>query len=123
MNANDYQVGGNHYRKAGSTEQHWDRLVRLYGIDVAFVYFVGNITAYVERYREKNGVEDLKKARHYIDKLIELEEANKQFRDSVVRTYGMPGEKYEDISKRLAEELQRTVTAENIQPPTYMECI
>lgn len=72
--ANERQEGGEHYRKVPG-EQHWDRLVRLYGLDVAFVYFVGNITAYVERYREKNGVEDLKKARHYIDKLIELETA------------------------------------------------
>jgi hypothetical protein len=75
--ANQVQIGGQHYRKMGG-EQHWDRLVRLYGIDVAFVYFVGNITAYVERYREKGGIQDLKKARHYIDKLIELEEANRE---------------------------------------------
>lgn len=74
--ANDRQEGADHYRKVPG-EQHWDRLVRLYGLDVAFVYFVGNITAYVERYRDKNGIEDLKKARHYIDKLIELEEAHR----------------------------------------------
>lgn len=73
--ANDRQEGGDHYRYVDG-EQHWDRLVRLYGIDVAYVYFVGNITAYVERYRHKNGVEDLKKAKHYLEKLIELEEAN-----------------------------------------------
>lgn len=34
----------------------------------------GNIFKYVTRYRDKNGVEDLQKARSYIDKLIELEE-------------------------------------------------
>jgi hypothetical protein len=32
----------------------------------------------VERYRLKNGVDDLKKARHFLDKLIELEEAREQ---------------------------------------------
>lgn len=33
----------------------------------------GNLLKYVMRYREKGGVEDLKKARFYLDKLIALE--------------------------------------------------
>lgn len=33
-----------------------------------------NVLKYVTRYDLKNGVEDLKKARNYLDKLIELEE-------------------------------------------------
>ena len=36
----------------------------------------GNIVKYVTRYKDKNGVEDLKKARWYINKLIEIEEKN-----------------------------------------------
>lgn len=60
-----------HYLK-GAKPQHWDMMWELY----REAWFVGNITKYVMRYREKNGVEDLKKARHYLDKLIELEEAN-----------------------------------------------
>lgn len=36
----------------------------------------GNIIKYVTRYKDKNGVEDLKKARWYINKLIEIEEKN-----------------------------------------------
>jgi hypothetical protein len=73
MSANDRQVGGDHYRKHGATgEQHWDRIARLYG-PASFPYFAGQITAYVERYRDKNGVQDLEKARHFLDKLIELE--------------------------------------------------
>ena len=32
-----------------------------------------NIIKYVVRYKDKNGIEDLKKARTYIDRLIELE--------------------------------------------------
>ena len=34
-------------------------------------YFQGNVVKYVSRYKDKNGLEDLKKARHYIDKIIE----------------------------------------------------
>lgn len=33
-------------------------------------YFAGNIIKYVSRYRYKNGVEDLKKARWYLDRMI-----------------------------------------------------
>lgn len=36
-------------------------------------FFQGNIIKYVDRFRRKNGKEDLLKARTYIDKLIELE--------------------------------------------------
>lgn len=72
--ANERQVGGSHYRKVPG-EQHWDRLVRLKGLDRSRAYFTGTITAYVERYEDKNGIQDLEKARHYLDKLIELEQA------------------------------------------------
>jgi len=35
-------------------------------------YLQGNIIKYIWRYRYKNGLEDLKKARWYIEKLIEV---------------------------------------------------
>lgn len=37
-------------------------------------FLEGNVVKYVCRYRAKNGIEDLKKARHYLDCLIEREE-------------------------------------------------
>lgn len=67
--ANRTQVGGAHYKTDG--EQHWDRQWRMFGAG----YFIGCITKYVERYQKKNGLEDLRKARHFLDKLIELEMA------------------------------------------------
>jgi hypothetical protein len=39
-------------------------------------YFVGCITKYVERYHLKNGVQDLEKAKHFLEKLIELENSD-----------------------------------------------
>lgn len=33
-------------------------------------FCVGNILKYITRYRHKNGVDDLRKARWYLDKLI-----------------------------------------------------
>ena len=37
-------------------------------------FFEGNIIKYITRWKDKNGVEDLHKAKQYLDKLIELEE-------------------------------------------------
>jgi len=62
VNAN--QVGGDHYR---SDYQHWD-LIERHGIG----YLEGCATKYVTRWRKKNGVQDLEKALHYVEKLIEL---------------------------------------------------
>ncbi|MNU03291.1 hypothetical protein D3C72_2472560 [compost metagenome] len=33
----------------------------------------GNVIKYVTRWRKKNGLEDLKKAKHYLELLMELE--------------------------------------------------
>lgn len=65
MGTNDNQVGGTHYKTA---YQHWDFMARNFGA----VWFKGCATKYVIRWREKNGVEDLKKAYHYLEKLEEL---------------------------------------------------
>lgn len=40
-------------------------------------YFEGNVVKYVCRYKQKNGLEDLKKARHYLDMLISQVETGK----------------------------------------------
>lgn len=68
MSANERQVGGEHYQTA---IQPWD-YISANGLD----YFQGNIVKYVSRWQQKGGVEDLKKARHYLDKYIELNEKN-----------------------------------------------
>jgi hypothetical protein len=67
--ADDKQVDGSHYQTQG--EQHWNMMWRLY----REAWFVGNITKYVLRYRRKNGIRDLLKAQHYLEKLLELENA------------------------------------------------
>jgi|TARA_R110000823_G_scaffold243115_1_gene367412 hypothetical protein len=60
------QVGGDHYKNL--VIQPFEFIERN-GIGFA----AGNIIKYVCRYKTKNGIEDLKKARHYIDLLIDLE--------------------------------------------------
>ncbi|HEM6059938.1 DUF3310 domain-containing protein [Streptococcus suis] len=39
-------------------------------------YYWGNVIKYLLRFQQKNGVEDLKKARQHLDWLIETEESN-----------------------------------------------
>ncbi len=72
MSANEQQIGGNHYRKMAI--QPWDYIA---ANNLGF--FEGNIVRYVSRWRAKNGVEDLRKAKHMIDKLIEIETNNSEF--------------------------------------------
>lgn len=65
MSANDKQVGGTHY-KGGI--QVWD-FVMSNQLD----YLRGNAIKYLSR--DKNPMQDLEKALHYIEKLIEVEKA------------------------------------------------
>lgn len=66
MGANEIQVGGDHYKF--KTIQPWDFIA---ANNLGF--FEGNIVKYVTRWRDKAGVDDLRKAKHYLEKLIELE--------------------------------------------------
>jgi hypothetical protein len=65
--ANDRQPGGSHYKPKEGSLQHWD-VCELYGIG----YCESAATKYTFRWKEKNGLEDLYKAEHYTEKLIEL---------------------------------------------------
>lgn len=70
MGANDRQVGGRHYKTEEGVVEHWD-IVAQHNLD----YFQGQITKYVMRWRKKGGLQDLQKARHFLDKYIEVETA------------------------------------------------
>ncbi len=63
MESNDHQIGGNHYKV-----MKIEPVTFIIENDISFVE--GNIIKYVCRWKSKGGVEDLKKARHYIDMLI-----------------------------------------------------
>lgn len=65
-NALDVQVGGNHYKDLAIQPVEYIHANKI-------GYFEGNVIKYVSRWRAKNGVKDLEKAKHYIDLLIELE--------------------------------------------------
>ena len=63
------QEGGNHYKDLAIQPVEFIHANQI-------PYMEGNIIKYVTRWRNKNGINDLCKARHYIDLLIELEERN-----------------------------------------------
>ena len=69
--ASSSQVGGAHYTNLDI--QPWDIMESWFGRSGFAHYLRGNVLKYLARYRKKNGVEDLRKARHYLDKLIEIE--------------------------------------------------
>ena len=66
--ANDKQEGGLHYKS--KSIQPWDAIV-----DWGLGFLDGNVVKYMVRWKDKEGLQDLRKARHYLDKLIEVEEA------------------------------------------------
>jgi hypothetical protein len=68
MSANSHQIKGSHYNKYAL--QPWD-LYDVWNMNP----FAAQILNYIVRYRDKDGVWDLKKARHFLDKWIEVEEA------------------------------------------------
>ena len=68
------QVGGDHYMNMGL--QPW-KAMKAWMSEEEFKGFLrGNIIKYVARCWDKNGVEDLNKAMHYLEKLIEESERN-----------------------------------------------
>ena len=67
----DEQIGGKHYKN-----------LPIQPIEYIFKnglgFAEGNVVKYVTRYSQKGGVDDLKKARHYLDLLIEHIEGEKE---------------------------------------------
>lgn len=60
------QIGGTHYEDMAI--QPWE-IIERNGLD----FWEGNVLKYLLRHRAKNGVEDLLKARDYLNHLIDLE--------------------------------------------------
>jgi hypothetical protein len=68
--ADDVQVGGDHYKNMGV--QPWKAMESWMTPEEFRGFLKGNSIKYLARCNAKGGVEDVKKARHYIDKLVEV---------------------------------------------------
>lgn len=65
-NSRDTQVGGKHYKGMGIQPTE-------YAYKNKLDPFQFNVVKYVTRFRDKAGIQDLEKAKHYIEMLIEQE--------------------------------------------------
>lgn len=80
MAANERQEGGSHYQKR--KVQHWDYACQL-------GYLEGSISKYIDRWRDKGDpLENLKKAAHYLQKLIEVNFPEYEVTFSIVKRNG-----------------------------------
>jgi hypothetical protein len=66
MTALNKQEGGTHYMKCAIQPIEY-----IYANRIGFIE--GNIIKYITRWRDKNGIEDLKKIIHYCELLIDME--------------------------------------------------
>lgn len=60
------QVAGSHYKELPIQPVEY-----VYRNGIGF--FEGNVIKYVTRWRDKGGIDDLEKAKHYLEMLIEFE--------------------------------------------------
>lgn len=67
---NAIQIGGDHYKQFGDL-QPWDAIIAW-----NCGYLDGAAIKYIARYKHKGGITDLKKAIHYLQKLIEVLESS-----------------------------------------------
>ncbi len=65
---NTIQWGGQHYKTV--KYQPWDVI-----LDWELGYLDGTALKYIQRWKKKNGLEDIRKAIHFLEKLIEVENA------------------------------------------------
>jgi len=71
-------VGGSHYQQLDPAP--WDVVLAW-----KLGYLEGTALKYIARWRDKNGIEDIRKAIHFLEKLVEVETANAKSKE-VLRT-------------------------------------
>lgn len=72
----DPAVNPSHYTK-GNIECI-DYITEALGTEGTVAFCQGNVTKYLHRWKQKNGLQDLKKAQWYLNKMIAITESNSQ---------------------------------------------
>ena len=65
-NATDKQVGGQHYKSMGIQPIEY---IHKNNLD----YFQGNVVKYISRHKSKNGAQDVQKAIHYCELILQMQ--------------------------------------------------
>ena len=79
MSANEIQVGGDHY--TSKKVQPWEAMEAWMSPEQFEGFLRGNVLKYIARYKDKDGLKDVHKARHYLEKLIECLESRSGLRN------------------------------------------
>lgn len=66
INALDFQVSGTHYKKYKIQPTEYCQANKI-------PWCESNVIKYISRHKDKNGIEDLRKAKHYIELLAQLD--------------------------------------------------
>jgi len=69
MNALDKQVAGNHYKDMPIQPVEYIHAN-------AMGYLAGNVVKYISRHKSKGGADDVRKAIHYCELILEMEYGN-----------------------------------------------
>jgi len=75
--ANEKQIGGKHYK---TTIEPWDFVL---ANNIGFLE--GNAIKYIARHKQKNGIEDIDKAIHYLEKLKEHEASRSPHKENTIK--------------------------------------
>jgi len=72
----NYQVGNDHYTT--KVIQPWTAMESWMSSEEFEGFLRGNVIKYIARYKDKDGIKDVLKAKHYLEKLLECLETRKQ---------------------------------------------
>lgn len=72
----DFALKPKYYQQNG--QDLIDHLSDIFNADMFVGFMTGNIFKYLTRWQQKNGIEDLKKAQVYLNRLIEFEKQQNQ---------------------------------------------
>ena len=78
----DTQVGGNHYKDMAIQPSEFINKNRI-------LFAEGNAIKYICRHNNKGGKQDLEKAKHYIDMIIERDYGDHTYESQTFGTYGL----------------------------------
>lgn len=79
----DYGRRVDDWEVVSGTPTHYDKPIQPWDYIIAndLGFLEGNVVKYITRWRDKNGVEDLRKCRAYIDKLLEVHDDSRQVKE------------------------------------------
>lgn len=77
--ASEYQIGGEHYRS--KQIQPWTAMQAWMTREEFEGFLRGNVIKYIARYKDKDGLKDVYKAKHYLERLVELLEETSQHKE------------------------------------------